>query len=130
VKRLAILALVLSACSQHVPPSPNPGGAAALEGTSWRLDGSTEQTLMFPEPGKIAGKAACNRYFGSVEVDGEWMRIAEVGSTKMACADDLMARESRFLEALANAELYALDGEMLTIWVAGADRPLRFTREH
>ncbi|MGH7629040.1 MAG: YbaY family lipoprotein [Gemmatimonadales bacterium] len=109
---------------------------AELWGTSWRLTDlggvtpleGAEATLEFPDRGKIAGRGSCNRFFGTVEITGESLTLRPVGSTRMACAEPVMAQEGKYLKALAAAERYSLDGDVLLIYSAGTDRPLRFTR--
>lgn len=107
-----------------------------LWGTSWRLadlQGSpalegVEATLEFPEQGKVAGKGSCNRFFGTAKITGETLTFSQMGSTQMACVGPGMEQESRYLKALAAAQRYSLEGDMLVIYTAGSDRPLRFTR--
>jgi putative lipoprotein len=116
------------------------GGAAdsppaELWGTAWRLadmggasvlDGA-EATLEFPERGKIAGKGSCNRFFGTAEITGDGLKLGPLGATRMACPEPVMAQEGRYLKALAGAERYSVEGDVLQIYLEGTDRPLRFT---
>jgi heat shock protein HslJ/uncharacterized lipoprotein YbaY len=113
-------------------------GAApvGLIGTSWRVEdlggesvpADAEGTLNFPEAGKVAGRAFCNRFSGGVEVTGSSIRFGPLAVTKMGCGQSANERESRFLQALQKAERYALDGSTLLVYFAGSDRPLRLTR--
>jgi len=50
-------------------------------------------TLEFPEPGRVAGNASCNRFFGSVEATEQMIKIGSLGSTKMACAEAVNNQE-------------------------------------
>jgi heat shock protein HslJ len=46
------------------------------------------------DAGRWSGTAACNRYSGTVEVDGEQLAVRGVAVTAMACLDDaVMAAE-------------------------------------
>lgn len=82
-----------------------------LEGVEWHVEslGSTdfteyEVTLRFmrdDERTQVAGRAACNRYFGSYELTGESLRIGQLAGTKMACSDASMRVEYQFLNALS-----------------------------
>lgn len=56
-------------------------------------------TLTFPEPGKLAGEAPCNRYFGEMWGDFPWFKAARIGSTRRGCPE--LAAEQAFLKALA-----------------------------
>jgi heat shock protein HslJ len=95
-------------------------GTGPLEGV--------EATLEFPERGRVADKASCNRFFGAVEITGESLTVRPLGSTRMACAEPVIAQEGKYLKALQAAERYSLAGDVLLIYSAGTDRPLRFTR--
>ena len=57
---------------------------------------------------RVAGRAACNRYFGSVEFDTHSLRFGEMAMTRMACPAALMALESRFLDALERVNRFEI----------------------
>ncbi len=97
------------------------GGAAVLEGAS--------PTLEFPEAGRVAGHASCNRFFGSVEISSDSLRFGPLGSTRMACAEAAMSQEGRYLKALEGAERFRIDGPELLIHSKGIAKPLRFVRK-
>jgi heat shock protein HslJ len=59
---------------------------------------AAKATLHFPEPGKLAGDAPCNRYFGAMWGDYPWFKAGRIAATRRACPD--LAEESRFLQAL------------------------------
>lgn len=117
------------------------GGAAAaasagLTGTSWRVEelageavpAEAEGTLDFPEPGKLAGRAFCNRFSGKAEISGASIHIGPLMATKMACGQDASARESRYFELLYKAERFAIDGPTLLIYSSGSEKPMRLAR--
>ncbi len=97
-----------------------------LEGTIWTLveygspDSTqvalpnTEITIVFyGEAGGINGSAGCNRYFGGYERNGDLITLSAIGSTMMACAEDVMEQEQQYLTILQAAESYALiDGQL------------------
>ncbi|GAB4163471.1 MAG: hypothetical protein Fur0021_38610 [Candidatus Promineifilaceae bacterium] len=99
-----------------------------LEGTEWQLTtfvsgeaassllADTQITAVFMQ-GQVSGMAGCNRYFGSYEIDGETLTISPLGSTRMACAEEIMAQESSFLAAMQTAKTFAIEGEQLTVMV-------------
>jgi heat shock protein HslJ len=105
-------------------------------GTDWLLEdlsGSgvvdrVQATLSFPEAGKVAGNGSCNRFFGSVEIGGNTLKLSPLGSTRMACPDAVMNQETRYLGALQLAERYEWREPYLLIHCTGLDKPLRFTR--
>ncbi len=82
--------------------------AASLIGTSWlaeeiddqRVLERIEATLSFDSAQRITGQAACNRYFGALELGEGTIRLKPAGTTRMACAPAVMDQESRFFAAL------------------------------
>jgi heat shock protein HslJ len=82
---------------------------ALLSGTEWVLTGfghddpapeSPAVTIAF-EPGRVAGTAGCNRYFASIEESAPGtVAIGPLGSTQMACPEEVMQLEQRFLACL------------------------------
>ena len=139
---LATIAAFAVGCAARPPASTDAGAAQTsagdLVGTSWRLEDlsgaaalpGVETTLEFPEAGKVAGRGSCNRFFGTVEISGQSIKVGPIAATKMACVDDAAnAQEKKYLEALAAAERFALDGRALLIYSTGMERPLRFVRK-
>ncbi len=88
--------------------------AARLADTMWVLTGfdnpmeptpvlpDTEITLMVDmAAGKITGSAGCNNYFGGFTEDSPGtLSMGPIGATMMACPEDVMAQEQKFLSAL------------------------------
>lgn len=110
---------------------------APLAGTEWRVtdiggkapETGIASTISFNEGGRVSGRAGCNRFFGSVALDGAAMKFGAIGSTRMACPGPAMQQESLFLAALAKAERYEMQGAELLIYAQGFTKPLRFARE-
>ncbi len=89
-------------------------GAARLAQTPWMLvgfDNPIDPTPVLPDTeitltvdmaaGKIGGSAGCNNYFGSFTEDARGsLSVEPIGATMMACAEDVMAQEQKFLSAL------------------------------
>jgi heat shock protein HslJ len=75
-------------------------------------------TLVF-EGERIAGSSGCNRYFSAVEAGkapGE-LTIGPVGSTRMACPEDQMALEDRYLKGLGGVVRFEFaTGRLLLTW--------------
>ncbi|MDX9969981.1 MAG: META domain-containing protein [Hydrogenophaga sp.] len=130
---LGTLALAVTACTTQAagtsPSTPN------LTGTEWRLtalgsDAALPQpqaTLAFPDAGRAAGHTSCNRFFGSVNVQGTTIRFSQLGATRMACIGPADGQERRVLKSLASAHRFELSGDTLVIHAPGADT-LRYTR--
>ncbi len=87
---------------------------------------NVKATAKFSE-GKITGKASCNNYFTSYEVDGSSLRITSpIGSTMMMCEEDVMLQETAFLSALETSKSYKISGNTLEIEYNGGT--LTFTK--
>ena len=70
-------------------------------------------TITFPEAGKIAGRAPCNRYFGQQTVPYPWFKAEGIGATKMACPD--LALESLYFETLQAMTLAEVSGDVMIL---------------
>jgi heat shock protein HslJ len=112
-------------------PTPSSAQAVPLEGPWWGLvtysdaGGNTVEVLPGTEvtaqflDGNVGGTAGCNNYFASYEVDGSSLTVGVVGSTMMACAQDIMDQEAAYTTGLAASASYAIEGDQLQI--AGVD---------
>jgi len=137
LRAILVMVLALLAGCAHPPATERAGEAAvSLWPSVWRLQDlhgtapldRVEVTLEFLEGGKVAGRASCNRFFGTVKVAGEAVAFGALGSTRMACAEAIDRQEMRYLRSLQNAMRYTADASTLTLYVKGEDRPLRFVR--
>ena len=93
--------------------APGPKDAFNLSGSEWSLEDigghavdHGQATLAFSEAGKIAGNGSCNRFFGSAEINGNSIKFSALGSTRMACPEEVMNQEAKYLEALQAAERF------------------------
>ena len=109
--------------------------SAGLIGTRWLLEDlagagvidEASATLEFPEPGKIAGSGSCNRFFGTVSIDGTAIAIHPLATTRMACAEAVAMQEVSYIRSLERAERFVLlQNRVLLIYVRGMQNPLRF----
>ncbi len=140
VEMLGLAGFFLLGCARCQRTSADPGvipeSGKGLTGTVWRLADlggggvldRVEATLEFPEEGKVVGKGSCNRFFGSVKIEGERISFGPLGSTRMACPEAVSNQESKYLEALQSAERFTIDGSTLLIHSRGKEEPLRFAR--
>jgi heat shock protein HslJ len=132
----ALLPLIVAGCGGYhgTPPSPAAVTSAELVGTRWLLEDlggagvidEASATLEFPEPGKVAGSGSCNRFFGTVSIDGTAIAIRPLGTTRMACAEVVAMQEVSYIRALQSAERFVLQSTALLIYVRGMQVPLRF----
>ncbi|MCK0154264.1 META domain-containing protein [Alcanivorax sp. S6407] len=115
--------LLLTACN-----TPTGNGDAAmpsfeqLSGEPWQVAtlnskpvGNATVTMVFPEAGKLAGKAACNNYMASYSDDGEQFTIQTGALTRKACMAPLMELEKQFMDALKGVDTAVLNdlGELV-----------------
>jgi heat shock protein HslJ len=77
------------------------------------------------EDGEVGGTAACNSYGGSLEIEGEHLRIHELFQTEMACEPlEIMESEAAYLRALQAVDAHGRDGDRLEL--TGDDTRLVF----
>lgn len=122
---LAVVALAVAAIAW---PSAEPSKVkASLSGSEWRvveIDGqeaSGAGTLRFTLT-SIRGKAACNSFMGAFhEIGDAAIEIAGLGASRMNC-EGRMELERLFLDALASARSYVLQGTTLVLMDAAGRR--------
>lgn len=114
------------------------GGALDLTG-SWRLDEGTgpggdveiiptaRVTMEVDAESGVTGSASCNRYSGTVVVDGSSVRFGPIATTRMACAPRPAAAETAYLAALDDVDAGSRTGDELTL--TGPDTRLVFTQQ-
>jgi heat shock protein HslJ len=83
-------------------------------------------TLTFPEKGKIAGRAPCNRYFGTQTKPLPWFGTGPIASTKMACPN--LDEETQYFQTLEKSTLAEIIDTTL-ILSDGTGPLLTFTRQ-
>ena len=102
--------------------SQNPlAGDAKLTGVSWRpiyvgaesVPEDAGLIVQFELDGSIKGHGGCNSFFGSLETTEAGMTVGPLGSTRMACPESIMNRESAFLSALQKTTVFEVNGERL-----------------
>jgi heat shock protein HslJ len=105
-----------------------PPVALPLVGTAWTLTSlssgdavtsvvsGTEITAEFTADGTVSGSAGCNRFSGTYAWTGDRLSFSPLVTTKMACADDVMAQEGVFLDAMGEVASYAIEGAQLTVF--------------
>lgn len=77
------------------------------------LEGTTI-TLQFTQAG-AAGNAGCNSYSGSFSYNNNTVSFGPLVRTQVACAEDIMAQEDAYLDALQSAQSYTVTDGTLTI---------------
>lgn len=132
-RAIGVLAATVGCGSVAAPPARQPPtiSPASLVGTTWvaeDIDGrgvldQVPSTLSFDSPQRISGRAACNRYFASVEQQAGTVRLRPAGTTRMACPPAVMDQEQRFLSALGAVTTLRVDaGKLLPLDESGRVR--------
>lgn len=106
------LALCVTACSTTPEESSSSGLPQRLTGTQWsveRIDGNEPQgaplTVDFSFDGRVNGNAGCNTFSGPFIQTGPRVRIGDVLSTRMACADIARQQQESRLLAILNGQM-------------------------
>lgn len=92
----------------------------ALVSGNWRIDatsnGQTETVFVrFLADGSITGFSGCNSFFGTYVVDDKALEFGPLGATRKACPDDVMQRETSFMQALEAVSSYRINGNTLLL---------------
>lgn len=106
------LALCVAACGTTPQESGSSGLPQRLTGTQWtveRIDGNEPKgaplTVDFSFDGRVNGNAGCNTFSGPFLQTGPRVRIGDVLSTRMACADSGRQQQETRLLAILNGQL-------------------------
>lgn len=137
---LSLSLFFLASCSSHRADTKIPKDARkalSLPGSEWQLVDlagtpivhGAQPTLAFPEVGRVAGNGSCNRFTGTVSVEGDIIKMGALASTRMACMDNnISQQEDTYLKLLQAATHFSYQYPYLSIYVEGFEQPLRFTR--
>ncbi|MGJ7613206.1 MULTISPECIES: META domain-containing protein [unclassified Variovorax] len=110
----AALLAALSACGSGISLDE------PIEGPAWRLvqlgdepvAPNSDALLQFDRSsGRLSGSGGCNRISGTYTRSGVTLKIGQVASTRMACADPARgATEAQFISVLQGTASYRLAG--------------------
>jgi heat shock protein HslJ len=115
------------------------GGCATtpsrLDGREWRLIAwsiSSQRATDFPitarfAEGAVSGRSAVNTYRGSVVPGpGDSIAFGPMATTRMAGPEPAMRAEGNYLQLLASAKAYRVNGNRLTLYGSGRNELLVF----
>lgn len=133
--RVIVVGLALLVAGGTVFAMTRPGGdEKSLEGTSWVLTGTSATsfdpatiaiTAEFTDT-QISGSSGVNRYSGGYTATGGAFSVGELISTLMAGPEPDMQAESTYLELLASATTYSVDGDQLVLRDADGNDQLTY----
>lgn len=122
----SVTLVFLTACQSDAGDNA-PGNLAGIEGKRWIAEAiagedviaGSRVTLQI-KGDRVSGKAGCNSYGGSANIDGAGIKFGALFSTKMACtAPGVMVQEQRFLNVLQRSVYGRIDGnDKLTLTTA------------
>lgn len=122
---LSVAAVLLSGCSIFKKKSDQSGDATSLFGTEWRLcsigskqmkykeDRETVTLLVTRDPENVSGFSGCNRYFGKFTSKKDKLSFSQMACTLMACPEQDMDLERRYLESLEKVNNYTIENDTL-----------------
>ncbi|WP_347329726.1 META domain-containing protein [Marinimicrobium locisalis] len=86
--------------------------------------------IEFSEPPRLTGNGGCNRFFGVYRYQKQALIIeSALGSTKMACAPEVMVQEQRLFQLLPKAvTVHKLTENQLTFYASDGEELLRVER--
>jgi putative lipoprotein len=101
-------------------------GAANLAGSEWRpsrigtsaVSPKASLFVQFRSAARLTGHGGCNQLFGHYKISGNEISIGPIGSTRMACAESVMALEMAFISALEGAKSFRRDKTTLVLFNA------------
>jgi heat shock protein HslJ len=119
-----LASITLAACQ-----GANPASSSSLQGATWVMQNyrnsqgqmtpafpGSEATATFNEDGSLTGKATCNQYRATYQVNGNKLTIVPGPMTLMACVpEEWNAQEYDFIQALAATASYKIQGDQLTL---------------
>jgi heat shock protein HslJ len=81
----------------------------------------TEVTMSFADSGAVAGSGGCNRFTALYVLTGEGLSLGPAAATRMACPDDIMAKEQVFFAVFDVVMSFSFSevGELLLIGPQG-----------
>ncbi len=72
-------------------------------------------SVRFARNGDINGHGGCNRFFGALKRTESGVEVGQLGATRMACPEAVMAREAAFIDAIQNTRNVQSDGATLRL---------------
>ena len=100
-----------------------PGGGAEITGIKWRpvvigeeaIPEDSGMHIRFEVDGSIKGHGGCNGFFGSLEKADTGIGVGPLGTTRMACPEPIMHRETAFLDAVQKTANFDKSGDKLNL---------------
>lgn len=99
------------------------GSGAELTGVNWRAVSIDDEAvpedvdlqIQFDVDGSIKGYGGCNRFFGALQKSESGIEVGPLGSTRMACPEPIMKRETAFLDAIQRTRGFDVSRERVRL---------------
>lgn len=125
LRALLLGTLLVPLLSTAAPPAPTSTNAP-LRQTHWvaqALDGVPVAHAAGPQmhlvlnarSQRLDGFAGCNRLRGRYTQRGTQLALSALGTTRMACPEQQMRQEQRFIQLLGAADAYRIEGRTLSL---------------
>ena len=117
---LAGIALVMMQGRQMVQVG---GSGAELTDITWQpimvgdatIPDDSGMYIRFEVDGSIQGHGGCNKFFGSLERTDSGIGVGPLGGTRMACPEDIMNRETDFMDAVGKTADFQSSKERMSL---------------
>ena len=119
------LVIVMVVMLLSVQGTPAQDSSSGLFGKTWTLTemegrkfSADKPNIIFDrEQKRVSGSGGCNRFSGTVEIDGSKMKFSRLIITKMACLDaELQNVETTFLRLLETTTRFELQANTLQLY--------------
>ena len=120
--------LVLSACAAQGRTHPELKGVWLVEDVDQRgVIDRARLSVVFGEAGQISGQAGCNRFGGTLSLEGSAIKVGPLRAGRMMCPPALMDMEARMLRSLQGVDTlaWAPDGALVLTGPEGRRLTLR-----
>lgn len=119
---LFCLALIAGACNTSknmVKLADKKWDLETLNGQKVEMkDANGEMFIQFNEAEKrVSGRAACNRFFGNYEQNGDKLKFSSMGATRMTCPD--IETETKFFTILEKVDSFSIKDKKLSLMENG-----------
>ncbi len=122
---MLLRAILLTAVLLSVGAAPAFAHEEKLEGSEWGVvgeEGPKARYVSFAGSGRVFGFGGCNRFTGSYEQHDSHLTISPLAATRMACAPEVMAKETEFFDLLSKVRGVKVDHTLLLLLdESGAD---------
>lgn len=131
---ISALGIIVTSCSVSKQENNTISNEPSIFGTEWKLEkiGSSKvkhneeneriTLLMTMEPENVSGFSGCNRYFGKFSIKKNKLVFKEMAATLMACPQQTMDFESKYLKTLDKVNNFMIEND--TLFLKNDDRIL------